>query len=63
MEKAESLSFLTVPGSGGPGQSLHNDILVGAKRLNCHWKNALAVFFHKLTVLYPIFGLHKNKGD
>jgi hypothetical protein len=31
MEKAESLSFPTVIGSGGRKQSLHNEILVGAK--------------------------------
>jgi len=31
MEKAESLSFPTVIGSGGRGQSLHNEILIGAK--------------------------------
>ena len=31
MEKAEILSFLTVPGSGGPEQSLHNELLVDAK--------------------------------
>jgi hypothetical protein len=31
MEKAESLSFPTVIRSGGRGQSLHNEILIGAK--------------------------------
>ena len=31
MQKAESLSFPTVIGSGGRGQSLHGEILVGAK--------------------------------
>jgi len=31
MEKAETLSFPTVIGSGGRGQSLHGEILVGAK--------------------------------
>jgi hypothetical protein len=31
MEKAESLSFPMVIGSGGSGQSLHNEILIGAK--------------------------------
>ena len=31
MQKAESLSFPTVIGSGGRGQSLHNEILIGAK--------------------------------
>ncbi len=29
MQKAEILSFPTVPGSGGLGQSLHGQILVG----------------------------------
>ena len=29
MEKAETLSFPTVIGSGGRGQSLRNEILVG----------------------------------
>ncbi len=33
MEKAETLSFTTVIGSGGRGQSLHGEILVGAKGL------------------------------
>ena len=33
MEKAETLSFPTVIGSGGRGQSLHGEILVGAKSL------------------------------
>jgi len=33
MEKAETLSFPTVMGSGGHGQSLHGEILVGAKGL------------------------------
>jgi hypothetical protein len=33
MEKAEILSFPTVIGSGGRGQSLHNKILVGEKGL------------------------------
>jgi hypothetical protein len=33
MEKAETLSFPTVIGSGGRGQSLINEILVGAKSL------------------------------
>ena len=33
MQKAEILSFPTVPGSGGLGQSLHGQILVGAKGL------------------------------
>jgi hypothetical protein len=33
MEKAEALSFPTVIGSGGRGQSLHGEILVGAKGL------------------------------
>jgi hypothetical protein len=31
MEKAESLSFPRVIGSGGRGQSIHNKILVGSK--------------------------------
>ncbi len=31
MDKAESLSFPTVIGSEGRGQSLHNEILIGAK--------------------------------
>jgi hypothetical protein len=31
MQKAEILSFPTVPGSGGLGQSLYGQILVGAK--------------------------------
>ena len=31
MEKAEILSFRTVIGSGGRGQILHNEILIGAK--------------------------------
>jgi hypothetical protein len=31
MEKAEIFSFPTVPGSGGPGQSLHGEI-VGTAR-------------------------------
>jgi hypothetical protein len=34
MEKAESLNFPTAIGSGGPGQSLHNEILLGAKPFN-----------------------------
>ena len=33
MEKAETLSILTVIGSGGLGQSLNGEILVGAKSL------------------------------
>jgi hypothetical protein len=33
MEKAETLSFPTVVGSGGCKQSLHGEILVGAKSL------------------------------
>ncbi len=33
MEKADSLSFPTVYGSGGRGQSLYGEILVGAKDL------------------------------
>ncbi len=31
MEKAKTLSYPTVIGSGGLGQSLHDEILVGAK--------------------------------
>jgi hypothetical protein len=31
MEKAEIFSFPTVIGSGGRGQSLYNEILIGAK--------------------------------
>jgi len=31
MEKAEIFNFPTVIGSGGRGQSLHNEILIGAK--------------------------------
>jgi len=31
MEKAEIFSFPTVPGSGGCGQRLHNEILLGGK--------------------------------
>jgi hypothetical protein len=31
MEKAEIFSFPTVIGSGGRGQSLHNEIFIGAK--------------------------------
>ncbi len=33
MAKAETLSLPTVIGSGGLGQSLHGEILVGAKGL------------------------------
>jgi hypothetical protein len=33
MENAETLSFPMVIGSGGLGQSLHGEILVGAKGL------------------------------
>ncbi len=33
MEKAETLSFPTVKESGGHGQSLNGEILVGAKGL------------------------------
>jgi hypothetical protein len=33
MEKAETLSFPMVIGSGGRGQSLHGEVLVGAKGL------------------------------
>ena len=50
MEKTESLSFPTVPGSGGLGQSLHNEILVGATRLNCLCPTIRFFDFH--TILY-----------
>ena len=33
MEKPESLSFPTEPGSGGRGQSLHGEIIGGALTL------------------------------
>jgi hypothetical protein len=33
MDKAEIFSFPMIPGSGGCGQSLHNEVLVGAKWL------------------------------
>jgi hypothetical protein len=36
MEKADNLSFPTVLGSGGRGQSLHNEVLVGAKGLRLY---------------------------
>jgi hypothetical protein len=34
MEKADNLSFPTVLGLGGHGQSHHNEVLVGAKGLS-----------------------------
>jgi hypothetical protein len=44
MEKAESLSFPTVIGSGGRRQSLHNEILIDA---SCYdqSKTALPYYF------------------
>ncbi len=53
MEKAESLSFPTVPGSGGCRQSLHNEILVGAKRLN--WVPAVIQFLVFFSFFSEIF--------
>ena len=35
MEKAESLNFLMVPGSGGRGQSLHGEILGDTLMVDC----------------------------
>ncbi len=57
-EKAESLSFLTVPGFGGPGQSLHNKILVGAKQLNCRCLSFLLSFVHVFFILIPTHSYH-----
>jgi hypothetical protein len=62
MEKAESLSFPTVPGSGGRRQSLHNEILVGAKRFYCHLLTFLLSFVTGFTSLIttPLYHtLHK----
>ncbi len=41
MEKAETLSFPTVIGSGGRGQSLHGERLVGAKGLRSWFQRSL----------------------
>ncbi len=41
MEKAETLSFPTVIGSGGCGQSLHGEILVGANGLRSWFLRSL----------------------
>ncbi len=55
MEKAKSLSFPMVPESGGPRKSLHNEILVGAKRLKLSLPNF--VIGRLYSVLYKsIFG-------
>ena len=58
MEKAESLSFPTVPGSGGLGQSLHNEILVGATRLNCLCPTFLLSFVIRFFILIPTHSYH-----
>jgi hypothetical protein len=58
MEKAESFSFPKVPGSGGRGQSLHNQILVGAKRLNCHSPIFLLSFVIGFSIYIPTHSYH-----
>ena len=58
MEKAESLSFPTVQGSGGRGQRLHNEKLVGAKRLNCHSPTFLLSFVIRFLILIPTPSYH-----
>ena len=58
MEKAESLSFPTVPGSGGRGESLHDEILVGTKRLNCHCPSFLLSFIIGFSILIHTHSYH-----
>jgi hypothetical protein len=58
MEKAESLSFPTVPGSGGRGLSLHNEILVGAKRFNCNYLTFRLSFVIGFSILIPTPSCH-----
>ena len=55
MQKAESLSFPTVSGSGGRGQSLLNKVCIGAKwlRLWFLWS------FNVLWKLSPFFEIRK----
>ena len=42
----------------GPGQSLHNEILAGAKRLNCHWVTFLLLFVIGFLILIPSHLFH-----
>ncbi len=56
MEKAESLSFPTVIGSGGRGQSLHGEILVGAKRVEV----VILWVPNKTQPLFKIFSEQNN---
>ena len=60
MEKAESLSF---PGTRvwGLWQSLHNEILVGAKRLNCHCPTFLLSFVIRFQILFPTHSYHTSQ--
>jgi hypothetical protein len=57
MEKAESLSFPQY-GSGGREQSLHNEILVGAKRIICCCLTFLLSFVNKFSILIPTPSYH-----
>ena len=60
MEKAESLSF---PGTRvwGLRQSLHNEILVGAKRLLCHCPTFLLSFIIRFPILFPTHSYHTSQ--
>ena len=51
MENAEIFSFPTVIGSGGRGQSLHNEIF--AKPLSCHYPTFLLAFGKRFVSFVP----------
>ena len=55
MEKAEIFSFPTVIGSGGRGQSLHNEVLIGAKpfKLSLPYDTFLLTFGKRFVIFVP----------
>jgi hypothetical protein len=57
MEKAETLRFPTVKGSGGLGQSLHGEILVGAKELRLRLEWLYCVRCGKFIALWSAIAL------
>ena len=52
MEKAESLSFPMVIGSGGRGQSLHGEILLGTKGLRSWFRRKLVSPIKRYIIPY-----------
>jgi hypothetical protein len=60
MEKAESFSFPSTR-VWGSRQSLRNEILVGAKRLNCHCPTFLLSFVIRFPILFPTHSYHTSQ--